>query len=909
MGNERICLSMIVKDEAPVIERCLASVLPLIDYWVVCDTGSTDGTQQLVQTFFAKHGKPGELHERPWKDFAHNRTEALALSRAKADYSLIIDADDTLEIPPDFRFPELTDDSYYVDLRDSATLCYQRMQLFRNSVRWYYRGVLHEFPQGEGAQTVGHLPLIIRRNHDGARRKDPSTYNKDAAILEAALRTETDAFMRARYAFYLAQSYRDCRHHEKALHWYLARAEMGFWQEEVFVSLLQAGREAETLQHPQEEVLNLYRRAIEAAPHRAEAAHGASRYCRVASRNREGMEFARGAIDLQPPKNGLFVEEWIYSYGLLDELSVNAYWAGEYRTSLDAAVRALASVALDEGTMRRVTQNMRFAVSRLRETGQPDGASAPISKKCGEMPRVLVAILAKNSEGHLPKYLSCIEGLNYPTHRISLYVRTNNNTDATAEILRRWLDDVRSRYHTVDFDDSNFAEQVQNFDNHDWNPTRFSVLGRIRQASLERALALGCDFYFVADTDNFMLPDTLRSLVNLNLPISAPLLKCVDSDRPRYSNYHHEVDDRGYFKPSQSYDAILDRVAPGLHEVAVVHCTYLVRRDLIPNLTYRDQTDRHEYVIFAESARNAGVPQFIDNRQVYGFLTFGRDSSAVAPLIHCEAANRSVLKSEESERPACQEVQPTLSNWRERPAEASRSCWSTGPIRVINLDRSTTRWETFRRRNSHLGCVERFSAIDGSKIDVRQLREDGIIASDLEYDAGTIGCALSHISLWRQAAKENTPLTIFEDDTLSHSSFFRVRAELSDQLPQDWDLVLWGYVYDPLFVWVDLGFSSAELRFYDRKEPFEWTDHHSLMKLKHAFGTQAYSISPKGARKFLEALLPLRKQLVHLPGTGIAINNEGIDSLMNGVFPASRCYICTPPLVVHSDDGKSDRTP
>ncbi len=96
---------MIVKDEAPVIRRCLDSVRPLIDHWVIVDTGSTDGTQDIIR----EHLKdlPGELHERPWRDFAHNRSEALALARPHADYSLIIDADDVLEIPKGYKLPRL----------------------------------------------------------------------------------------------------------------------------------------------------------------------------------------------------------------------------------------------------------------------------------------------------------------------------------------------------------------------------------------------------------------------------------------------------------------------------------------------------------------------------------------------------------------------------------------------------------------------------------------------------------------------------------------------------------------------------------------------------------------------------------------------------------------------------------
>ena len=103
--RQKICLSMIVKNEASVIRRCLESVRPLIDYWIIVDTGSVDGTQDIIREFF--QDIPGELHERPWVDFAHNRSEALALARNHGDYSLIIDADDVLELPPGFRLPFL----------------------------------------------------------------------------------------------------------------------------------------------------------------------------------------------------------------------------------------------------------------------------------------------------------------------------------------------------------------------------------------------------------------------------------------------------------------------------------------------------------------------------------------------------------------------------------------------------------------------------------------------------------------------------------------------------------------------------------------------------------------------------------------------------------------------------------
>jgi len=156
-------------------------------------------------------------------------------------------------------------------------------------------------------------------------------------------------------------------------------------------------------------------------------------------------------------------------------------------------------------------------------------------------------------------------------------------------------------------------------------------------------------------------------------------------------------------------------------------------------------------------------------------------------------------------------------------------------------------------------------------------------------------------------------LTVFEDDALSHPAFDEHRSAVLAQLPADWDVILWGYVYDPLFLWIDLGFSAAEFRFYDRAEPFAWSDTsdgrpiYRPHRLRHAFGTQAYSISPRGANRLLSAVLPLKKQLISFPGTAIVIEDQGIDGAMNTAYQAMRSFVCVPPLVVQRDEGISDR--
>ena len=192
----------------------------------------------------------------------------------------------------------LTANSYTIEISDTASV-YRRPQLVRNALPWRYEGVLHEYLTCDEAGSSGHLSgMWMRRNHDGARRKDPETYRRDAAVLEAALQTETKPFLLSRYRFYLAQSYHDCGEKEKALEHYLARSDLGFWQEEVFISLYRAAQMKEHLGHPDQQVIDAYLRAADALPTRAEALHGASRFCRYIERFEEGYQLAKRGLDI-----------------------------------------------------------------------------------------------------------------------------------------------------------------------------------------------------------------------------------------------------------------------------------------------------------------------------------------------------------------------------------------------------------------------------------------------------------------------------------------------------------------------------------------------------------------------------------------------------------------------------------
>ncbi len=133
--KKTICLNMIVKNEAHIITETLNSISKYIDYWVISDTGSTDGTQDLIKNYFKEKNIPGELVEHEWKNFGYNRTKALESCYNKTDYVLIIDADDL--IVGDFKFPnQMNADEYLITI--GTDFVYQRSQIFSNRLKWRY---------------------------------------------------------------------------------------------------------------------------------------------------------------------------------------------------------------------------------------------------------------------------------------------------------------------------------------------------------------------------------------------------------------------------------------------------------------------------------------------------------------------------------------------------------------------------------------------------------------------------------------------------------------------------------------------------------------------------------------------------------------------------------------------------
>lgn len=307
-----ICLNMIVKNESCVIKRCLESVKSLIDYWVIVDTGSNDGTQEVIRETLA--GIPGELHERPWVNFAHNRTEALRLAKGKGSFALLIDADEELVIEPGFIKPDLGAQVYLVEVHYGIAVFHR--ELFVNThYDWIWEGVLHEQIK---CKSPLEKVLIAQKIHnishpDGGRSLDPKKHARDAELLEEALQGDPD---NTRYVFYLAQSYANSGQLDEARKQYERRAQMGGWDQEVYFSLY-ANAYIQQMQNKEPHVLiAAYEKAYRARRSRAEPLYRMGDIYFNSGQFSLARIVSQYGLMISHSRDSMFVEPDIYRFGM-----------------------------------------------------------------------------------------------------------------------------------------------------------------------------------------------------------------------------------------------------------------------------------------------------------------------------------------------------------------------------------------------------------------------------------------------------------------------------------------------------------------------------------------------------------------------------------------------------------------
>jgi glycosyltransferase involved in cell wall biosynthesis len=236
-----LCLTMIVRNEGATIARCLRAAKPHITHWSIVDTGSTDNTREIIRKELA--GVPGELHERPWRNFGHNRTESFQLAQSwlakrcgvpmHRTWCLMLDADHELQ-SVGFDSAELSAAAYLVNQRAKG-LRYANTRLIRADVTARCVSVTHEYWETPGREKLSTLTIID--HEDGGTRHEK--FERDERLLVQGLIDEPG---NERYMFYLAQTYQDMGQREKAIEWYRKRAEAGGFEEERWMARLRLGR-------------------------------------------------------------------------------------------------------------------------------------------------------------------------------------------------------------------------------------------------------------------------------------------------------------------------------------------------------------------------------------------------------------------------------------------------------------------------------------------------------------------------------------------------------------------------------------------------------------------------------------------------------------------------------------------
>ncbi len=232
-------------------------------------------------------------------------------------------------------------------------------------------------------------------------------------------------------------------------------------------------------------------------------------------------------------------------------------------------------------------------------------------------------------------------------------------------------------------------------------------------------------------------------------------------------------------------------------------------------------------------------------------------------------------------------------------------------IHVISLERTPDRLAEFRRLNAHLKDVSIFKAIDGSSQSREDLAARGLIAHAVHYTSGALGCMMSHIKLWEHAIESGEITTVCEDDAIFNIDFRRFALELISALPDDTDIIYWGWNFDAQTA-IELipGLSPFTGGFGRNPHPgeidaFQRSPVNRVpYRLLRAFGIVCYTITPNGARRLRALCLPVRDEIWEFPEIRLRIANMGLDVGMANALPGIHAFCCFPPLVMSLNDSR-----
>lgn len=342
-----LCLNMIVRNESARILRCISSVAPYIQSYSIFDTGSTDGTTNIIRDYFDEIGIKGHVHFGTFTDFSQARNEAFRYAKDDngqdgaiwSQFALLMDADMELvvESPHGLMSLDKTALSYSM-VQKGGVISYHNTRIVNlERVRHDpYVGVTHEYLDVHSTSLIG--GAFFLDHADGANRVNKAT--RDIRLLLKGLDEEPD---NGRYMFYLANSYKDAGQVDLAAAMYQRRIDKGGWNEETHAAMM-------GLAFAEKDGCNFggfvdaMIQAHNFRPERAEPLYELAKAYRDRNQQRAGLVFAKAGLNIKRPNDLLFVNDYVYSHGLRYEFSILGYYADEDR---DRAFEVTDDLALD----------------------------------------------------------------------------------------------------------------------------------------------------------------------------------------------------------------------------------------------------------------------------------------------------------------------------------------------------------------------------------------------------------------------------------------------------------------------------------------------------------------------------------------------------------------------------------
>ena len=371
-----IVFATMCKNEEHCILETLKSVAPYIDYWIVCDTGSTDKTIELVKNFFAEKGIPGELHEDSWVGFDHNKTLMMSRAKGKAEYIMHLDADDQLVGELKFSLAEVGKDAYFIPVK-RGTAEWKALIMFKGNYTWKFCGVAHttikalEIPS-YSTGDLSHYGYYISGEGIGSRAFDPKKYLYDAERLQKqfwdTLVSDPDQ-LNNRSIFYTAQSYMDYGMHKEGLQWnrlYLKVKDT--WIEEVFEAQMRVSQCLMALEADLNEIILEMDKAIAIFPDRSEPYVHLGKYLNQKGQHELAYKYLKQAThnNIVNVKNKyiLFVNQYCYGKHINDELSVACFWTNRFEEGLNYLKQIINDPEF-ESQQERLNTNLQHFTDRL----------------------------------------------------------------------------------------------------------------------------------------------------------------------------------------------------------------------------------------------------------------------------------------------------------------------------------------------------------------------------------------------------------------------------------------------------------------------------------------------------------------------------------------------------------------